>query len=250
MNRKEILKALESRFNVTAEYLGVPTFDYRIVIDGAVYTIDKDCNIKTTAGEVIEIDTLLNASDKVGEEVSTARENTFIEVAMPMDGHTGITLRNLVNMIYSKQALIKKVFELEEEIVAEAFVRDINDFRIIVIEDFKRAIAGIEDDCKGIEFDFEEERITFKFFTGSDSLELVEAYTQFVAKLNDAAMKKKHTSDKVKITDNEKFTFRVWLIRLGFVGAEYQKNRKVLLKNLSGDSAFRHGKKAGEGVAV
>ena len=44
-----------------------------------------------------------------------------------------------------------------------------------------------------------------------------------------------------KPTDNEKYAFRCFLLRLGFIGAEYKAARKILLKNLSGSSAFRNG---------
>jgi hypothetical protein len=43
--------------------------------------------------------------------------------------------------------------------------------------------------------------------------------------------------------ENEKYTFRCFLLRLGFIGEEYKETRKVLLKNLSGSSAFKSGAK-------
>ncbi len=42
-------------------------------------------------------------------------------------------------------------------------------------------------------------------------------------------------------TDNDKYAFRCFLLRLGFISDEYKIARKVLLKNLSGNSAFRYG---------
>ena len=44
-----------------------------------------------------------------------------------------------------------------------------------------------------------------------------------------------------KPADNEKYAFRCFLLRLGFIGAEYKEERKILLKNLSGSSAFKNG---------
>jgi hypothetical protein len=41
--------------------------------------------------------------------------------------------------------------------------------------------------------------------------------------------------------ENEKFTMRVWLIGLGMVGKEYALARKLLLKNLEGNSSWRYG---------
>ena len=44
-----------------------------------------------------------------------------------------------------------------------------------------------------------------------------------------------------KEVDNEKYAFRCFLLRLGFIGAEYKVERKILLKNLTGSSAFKNG---------
>jgi hypothetical protein len=38
---------------------------------------------------------------------------------------------------------------------------------------------------------------------------------------------------------NEKYTFRCFLLRLGFIGPEYKDERKILLRNLSGSSAYK-----------
>jgi hypothetical protein len=54
----------------------------------------------------------------------------------------------------------------------------------------------------------------------------------------------KYASAKPINTDNEKYAFRTWLIRLGMTGNEYKSTRKLLLQNLSGNGAFR---KPGEG---
>jgi len=57
-----------------------------------------------------------------------------------------------------------------------------------------------------------------------------------------AAVKlQKRVTAKEKPMENEKFAFRIFLIRLGFVGNEYKASRKFLLKNLSDNSAFKNG---------
>ena len=62
-------------------------------------------------------------------------------------------------------------------------------------------------------------------------------------------MQQKRVTAKEKPVENEKFAFRVFLIRLGFVGDEYKVARKILLNNLSGNSAFKNGMPSKE-VAV
>ena len=51
--------------------------------------------------------------------------------------------------------------------------------------------------------------------------------------------------NKPDTSDNEKYAFRCFLLRLGMIGADYKAARKVLLRNLTGSSAFRHGKPEG-----
>jgi hypothetical protein len=97
--------------------------------------------------------------------------------------------------------------------------------------------------CPGIGFDFVNNTITFKFLEGEMSSEKIKAYTHLVALLNQNAKALKHASAKAKDTDNDKFTFRVWLVKLGMIGDEYKTTRKVLLERLEGNSAFRRGSK-------
>ena len=106
------------------------------------------------------------------------------------------------------------------------------------LDHFRKAMEDIT--CPGIDFDFEKETITFKLGQDGDDPDKVEAATQLLALINKSARGlKRNASAKVKSTDNEKYTFRTWLLRLGMIGNEYKTARKVLLKHLSGNSAFR-----------
>ncbi len=241
MERKEIVKALGEHFGVESKYMGVPSCAYQIETADATYTVDRAGRITTSAGIGVELETLLNIKNEDEEHVKT--EITSFEVAVPMERHTGSSLRNLVNMIYSKQTLIKKSLGITGNIIEEEFCKVVNEAKTGTIEDFKTAIAGHIDKCSGIGFDFNNRTIAFKFLEGEASPEKVKAYTQFVALLNQNAKALKHASAKSKDTDNDKFTFRVFLIRLGMIGDEYKTARKVLLERLEGNSAFRSGSK-------
>lgn len=250
MERKEIVKALGEHFGVEPKYMGVPSFAYQIETAEETYTVDRAGKITTSEGNEVELETLLNAR-KIEETIEpTVTEPIAVEVAVPMEGHTGITLRNLVNMIYSKHGLIKKSLGLIADIVDEEFCRGINEAKTETLEDFKTAIGSIgTDKCPGIGFDFNNSTITFRFLEGEASPEKIKAFTQLVALLNQNAKALKHASAKAKDTDNDKFTFRIFLIRLGMVGDEYKMARKVLLENLEGNSAFRSGSKPEKIVA-
>jgi hypothetical protein len=247
MERKEIVKALSDNFGVEAKYMGVPSCAYQIETAEDTYTVDRAGKIIASKGNEVELETLING--RVEEETTELAESTEteikgFEVAVPVEGHTGITLRNLVNMVYIKQALIKKSLGITENIIEDDFCNHINEGKIETIEDFKKTIEGIGDNrCPGIAFDFNMNSITFKFFKLEASPEKIKAYTQLVALLNQSAKTLKHASAKAKDTDNDKFTFRVWLVKIGMVGDEYKASRKVLLERLEGNSAFRSGSK-------
>lgn len=153
MDRKEMVKILGEHFGVKPKYLGVPSFQYQIETPKETYIIDREGKIMTSLGVEVEFEELL-----AGPE-----EPIGYELEIPMDGHSGRTLRNIVNMIYSRQPLIKKALGIEENIVEEDFVIKINEADINSVDSFERALNKIEEGGHpGIEFDFQEKSITFK----------------------------------------------------------------------------------------
>ena len=78
-----------------------------------------------------------------------------------------------------------------------------------------------------------------------------KAYTPLIAALCEMAKNAKRVTATKKEIDNEKYAFRCFLLRLGFIGADYKAERKILLKNLSGSSAFKSGsRREADGNAV
>lgn len=244
MDRKEIVKVVSEHFGVKDEYMGVPSFAYQIITEGETYTIDKAGKITNAEGIELELGAILKPMDEVQEqeERTVIEENTETEpqiISVPIAGHTGISLRNLANTIYSKQELIQKSLGIQDSIISEAIIKELNEVKISTIDDFQKAIVGKESYIQ-IEFNFEEQKIGFNFIKAET--ENITTYTQFIELLNQSAKELKHASYKAKSTDNPKFTFRVFLIRLGMIDDEYKEARKVLLKNLEGNGAFRYGK--------
>ena len=89
--------------------------------------------------------------------------------------------------------------------------------------------------------------MAFPWFTEVEP-ESAMAYTNFIAALCRMTKETKRVTATAKEVENEKYAFRCFLLRLGFIGAEYKKDRKILLQNLSGSAAFRDGKKGHEEV--
>lgn len=229
MTRKELAHKLAQYLEVTPVYLAAPSFAYQV----GAYTIDRQGRILDSTGQVVELEDLL--ADTKEEPVL---ETTALEIEIPLEGYQGQSLRNLLHIIYSKQPLIKKALDLDTDLVSEEIITALDQRPMVTLEHFQKAMEGRN--CPGIDFDFAKETITFKLGQGGDDPEKVEAATQLLGLVNLSARRlKQNASAKTKPTDNEKYTFRTWLLRLGMIGDEYKDARRALLKNLSGNSAFR-----------
>jgi len=239
MDKKEIIKLLEQHFGVKAKYMGTPSFAYQIQAGEKIYTITREGNIEDAEGRQVTLESIINPANE--EEVIAAdAEQDFdvVEITLPLAGHTGISLRNMVNMIYSKQALIQKALSLHEKLIEEDLVRELSEAKIETQEDFLTLLIQMgNEQYPGISFDFQNELITFNF--GQISAEQIKACTDLIALINQHAKTLKHASSKQGETDNEKYAFRTWLLRLGMIGDEYKATRKTLLANLEGNGAFR-----------
>lgn len=128
-----------------------------------------------------------------------------LTVSMPRETFTDAALENLQRLVGAKAALIKKALAVEE-----------------------------------LPIEVTEERVSFPWFAETDG-DSAQAYSHFITALCDMARNQKRVTAKEKETDNEKYAFRCFLLRLGFIGAEYKADRKILLKNLAGSSAFKNG---------
>lgn len=91
-----------------------------------------------------------------------------------------------------------------------------------------------------LEYHVNEKEIEFPWFSPEEPDDS-KAYCEFISALIEMLKNQRRVNNKPETTDNEKYTFRCFLLRLGFIGAEHKQTRKVLLRNLEGSSAFRHG---------
>lgn len=85
-------------------------------------------------------------------------------------------------------------------------------------------------------------KVRFPWFPKTEDDEEIKHYTQFIEALCKMAIDRNRVASIPKKSENEKYDFRCFLLRLGFIGDEYKTLRKFLLKNLTGNAAFKHGK--------
>ncbi len=168
-------------------------------------------------------------------------ETVELTVSVPMTRHTGNSLRNLVNLIYTRAGLINKAlgtsFAAEQGLIDA--LAEIESFR--TAEDFRKAVAAYEEEhgqaLSGITFT--PETITFSSLPETAEAERLTAFTELVAMMTRQALDQKRIQAKVVNEENEKYALRIWLTRLGMNGSEFKTTRKILMENLTGHSAFR-----------
>ena len=120
------------------------------------------------------------------------------------------------------------------------------------IENLKRLVAGKASLIRqalgtaNLDIVVSDDKIAFPWFQRIPTPDEVKAYTFFISATAAMAKTLKHARATEREVDNEKYAFRCFLLRLGFIGNEYKEIRKILLKNLSGNSAFKSGEKGAE----
>ena len=229
-NRKDVVKAVSGILGEPSKYLGVPTCAYQI----GNCTIDKKGAVETGDEKTAELVTAgLAEQGFIGSPEPEADETT---VSLPMEGMTAEGLKNLIFLIRSKQYLTGRAFAEDVFRVPTALVEELGSTEIPDAETFLQIFQNHAEGCKGISF--QDGKITFTLPTAGDS-DMIKAFTHLAAAMVRQAKEQKRISPKETIEENEKYYMRIWLLRLGFGGAEGKEIRDLLMKKLKGHSAFR-----------
>lgn len=223
--RKALVKAISDITGAAAVYKYMPTCAYEI----DYFTVTKDGTLEfDDRADSEEIENLLEqlaergftaadmpdtAADS-GEEVSEDAaaepqgESVGLTVSIPLDK---VAVGNITKLLDTKGSLIKKAL-------------------------------GITD----LPIEITEDAVSFPWFAACPDTDTAKAYTDFIAALCQMSKEQKCINATEKKVTNEKYAFRCFLLRLGFIGAEYKADRKILLKNLTGSSAFKTAKEAAD----
>lgn len=161
-------------------------------------------------------------------------------ISFPLSRHTVSSLTNLICMIHTRGPLISKAtggtFHADKDLVDDILDRH----TFLRTEDliaFVQEWDGGENGLQGISFD--EEKVTFDGFRDVRDAEHLQTFTKLAAAMNKMAQTQKRVQAKETDDSNEKYSLRVWLVRMGMNGPEYKEERKILMKNLTGHAAFR-----------
>lgn len=155
-------------------------------------------------------------AETVDEKILTELENTGfhyevneepdkLTVQMPIDSLSERTLNRVRRIIENKGELFKSAFKTDS-----------------------------------LEIQVTKKTVDFPWFTVEQDGD-ADAYSTFISMLCEFAKNRNRINYKPDTSDNEKYTFRCFLLRIGMIGTDFKAVRKVLIRNLTGSSAFRHG---------
>lgn len=214
-SRKAMVTAIEKEIGGKARYLGVPSCAYEI----GNYTVGRNGELEF--GDFDDIDEVAPIVDacvmatgitpaewEENKDAEEAETEGAMELTVTIP-FTKVNVANLTSLLEAKGSLINDAL-------------------------------GITD----LRFEMNEDSVSFPWFSKVEPEEAM-TYTKFITAICEMTMKQKRITAKPKENENEKYAFRCFLLRLGFIGDEYKADRKLLLSKLNGSSAFKCGAKKG-----
>ena len=228
-DRKQLVGIIGNTVGMKAVYKGMPSMAYAI----SNITVEKDGTMvwdERTDAETIE--KVMAALDAAGftaeaeeapeetmpepaietadvEVTAPAAETDGLTVSMPKDGFTEASILNLRRLVESKATLIRKALGADR-----------------------------------ITIDTDGDKVSFPWWDRLPEPEETQAYMSFIAELCRMAKEAKRVTATEKDAESEKYAFRCFLLRLGFIGSECKEQRKILMRRLSGSAAFPNKEKA------
>lgn len=206
--RKRLVQCISQWLGCEPNYLGSPSFAYQV----DYFTIEKNGSLTfddSADSEVIErlLQHIYDEGFDIDQRHTEDKEEPAqVCISLPRSRFTDSSLENLRAILTAKGSLIQKAL-------------------------------GV----RSLPMEVTEEKVSFPWFSEMPTPEELFAYEMFICKLCEMAGNQKRITAKEKAVDNEKYAFRCFLLRLGFIGTEHKQTRKILLRNLTGSSAFKDG---------
>ena len=181
-----------------------------------------------------------------------------IHIHVDASRYTPQTLRNLVNIIASKEDILYKALRIDPARMRwckktnERLLEAINRRKPQTMEALKDiwyagSTRGRDEHYNDTRYHglnlhstFTKGTVEFRLFNSTTHAGEIKAYIQFCLAVSHQALTQKKASARKTVTDNEKYAFRCWMLRLGLSGDEFKTCRLHFLKHLEGNSAWRN----------
>lgn len=279
VSREQAAEAAANYFGTRAEYVGT-YYDSYMAKDrqGREWKFMSDASIKTQrkvpAGvqnanatystEMVspichydDIEVIQELVRRLRDEGAFANDSCGIHVHIDASPFDARTLRNITNIMASKEDLIYKALQVSVDRknrfckpVEERFLEELNakkpqslsEVSKIWYNGRSRQRTHYDESryhCLNLHSVFQKGTIEFRLFNGTTHAGKIKAYIQLCLAIGAQALNQNCASRRKTQTTNEKYTFRTWLLRLGLIGDEFKTARQHLLENLDGCIAWK-----------
>jgi len=198
--RRRLAETVAKEIGVDAIYLGAPTFAYQA--DQFFITKDGALEFEDERGGD-EAERVYDALEAAGFTPEEDKDRNGLTISIPLEH---VKQENLSRLLAAKATLIKHALGVDS-----------------------------------LRYEITDEKILFPWWDELPAPEEVRAYTKFITAICKLSKEAKRVTAKERPIENEKYAFRCFLLRLdGFIGPDAKEDRKILLRNLTGSSAFKN----------
>ena len=222
--RKALVKAVSNIIGKKSKYLGAPSFAYQI---GDYCTVTSDGTLKISNDtDNDKVEHLLEKLYECGYETENDKNVDISDTNKDFESETrGCSIGLPISKLSDKPCNDKIIANLKAIIAGKMTL-------------FQKAVGT----DKKLKVEWNKDEIWFDWFDSVIQNEKLGLYISLFKALYQMAEKAVRVNIKDKPVDNEKFAMRTFLNRIGLSGIEYKPLRKELMRNLSGDGAFRYGR--------
>lgn len=244
---------------------------WKFMTDGSIrYSAKGTCEMVTPILKYEDMETLKEICRVVRRAggISNAQQNCGVHIHIGADGHDARSLRNLANIMAAHEELLIKAVAITPsrmgycKTVDKKFLKEVNSKKPKTMDELKKVWYESQECTIGMNAHYNSSRyhmlnlhatftkgtVEFRLFEFNNPLEgkkngihagQLMSYIQLCLALSEEAKELKSASPKKVQLENPKYAMRTWLLRLGFIGEEYQTAREFLTKRLEGNAAFR-----------
>ena len=272
ISRAKAAQVLADHFGTQVEYTPGRSYDLRTIPDGTgrVWKVVSDASIAGAweqQTEVVspichweDIETVQELVRKLRRAGAKAHESCGIHVHIGLGSHTPKTLRNLVNIVNAKEDLLTQALQIAPERrtrwcqpVDAGFLTRLNRLKPKTLPELARVWYDDRNwerhahehydpsryRLLNLHSVFQKGTVEFRAFNSTLHAGEIKAFIQLSMAISHQALESSSASPRRPETDNPKYTFRCWMLRLGFIGDEFATAREHLLKHLPGNAAWR-----------
>lgn len=266
LTREDAAKIVAAHFGTTATRVNAQ-WSYTEDNQGREWKITRDASIRIDGGEACElvtpilkwndIETLQEIIRKLRRAGAKVNESCGLHVHIGAAGMTATAIRNLVNNVASHEQLLYKALNVHEnrkrycQPTDERFLRELNARKPATLDELKPIWYGDNRDHSehyhssrytivNLHALFTKGTIEFRIFNGTLHAGEVKTAIQLACALVAFAKASTRTLLRTVNIENEKFTMRTWLVRMGLSGEEFKTARHHLIKHLGGNAAWRY----------